>query len=398
VTFSIIQDSSSYDPSVSGHVVLNGVSVTAGIDHSNGTQRMVSLNGPDLQLLNSKLFPSANTAFSVTWADGALLSGNTLNTRSAYYIFTSSQNQIFENNTITNPNLDANAASEGGGGSISLAFCGPCRSQINRNFYFGYNSTSNVTNLGTQGITTDGSNIAYYGKVSGASGNQITLSYQPDWSKVGNSNFQTLILSIIAGTGTGQYEFLQAANGSLLQLVSPFAVQPDATSVVVLTQTHHNLIVAHNSFNAILSQSILVYGDAREVAIENNAMENGGQGIGVFAPAPYAPMDYEPNFNVEVLNNQITGTPGNPYFPTTAAVSTGGEGAGFTLNTPQGAGLSGLLVRGNTIQGPQAFKWGDGQQNVTSLLEENNVGTQLGGIHGASTALSAAVLLESVNY
>jgi hypothetical protein len=92
-------------------------------------------------------------------------------------------------------------------------------------------------------------NIAYYGTVTGASGNHITLAYNPDFSGVGNSNPQTLFVSIIAGTGVGQYQFVQSMNGLLVTLVSPFAVQPDSNSVLMLSQVQYNLIFPHNDFN-----------------------------------------------------------------------------------------------------------------------------------------------------
>jgi hypothetical protein len=68
------------------------------------------------------------------------------------------------------------------------------------------------------------------------------------------------------------------------------------------------------------------------------------------------------------------------------------------LTKLQGAGLSGLLVRGNAIQAPQVLQWGNGQNNVTSVLEECKNAAQLGGIWGLVIPLPPAVLFETVNY
>jgi len=360
----------SYDPATVGHVVVNNVFIAGGTDYSSNQQRMIGVVGPDIQILNSQLTPSAGgAAYLLVWTDGSWVSNNTINLEDDETYFTqSSQNQICEHNTISSlpapdrPNPDL----EYGGYSNALGFEEP--SQIVRNIYHGYNNSSNMTHYNSQAITTDGGQVAYYGATASSSGALVTLAYPPDWTWVGNSNFQTLILSVIAGTGLGQYRFLEAVNGQIVQLQSPLAVGLDSTSVVAITQVDANFIFAHNNFNTVLAESISAFGLAREFVIENNSLVDGGLGIGIAAYGPYyTPLNYQHTMNVEVLDNSITGTPGpyyyvhNDYLP-----------AGIYIRAFQGSVISGLLIRGNTIGSPETIAFSNGWNNDTTLLFENN--------------------------
>jgi hypothetical protein len=364
----------SYDPATVGHVVVNNVFIAGGTDYSSNQQRMIGVVGPDIQILNSQLTPSAGgAAYLLVWTDGSWVSNNTINLEDDETYFTqSSQNQICEHNTIsalTTANSPANI--EYGGLGNSSAYDDP--SEITRNIYYGYNSSSNMTHTNDQAITTDGGQVAYYGTTASSSGALVTLAYPPDWNRVGNSNFQTLILSVIAGTGLGQYRFLEAVDGETVQLQSPLAVAIDSTSVVAITQVNANFILAHNNFNTLTAESILLYGLGREFAIENNSLVNGGLGIGIAAYGPYfTPLNYQHTMNVEVLDNSITGTPGDPNFPASGAQSTG-----IYIQAFQGSVISGLLIKGNTISSPQDISFTNGWNNDTSLLLEENEASYL---------------------
>jgi hypothetical protein len=395
----VITDSASYNintswhntPPSSGHVVLNNVSVlvTADQDSANGagSQEMVELLGPDIQILNSTLEAdtgAGSNTLAFVWGHGALISGNTIAAKNwAWYQLTGVQNVIFEGNTIN--------ASAGG---LELPHSDEPRSEINQNIYYGNNSVSNVAN-NSQAFTTDGGQIAYIGNISSVSGNQVTLAYPPDWSQVGNDNLQTLILSIIAGTGTGEYSFVQSVSGQVVTLQQAFAVQPDSASVLFITQVDRNLIFANNTFNQLTNEALLVYGEGMEVTIENNILTNAGYGIGVAAYGPYGQWNYEPTFNVDVINNNITGTSGTYYSPETVA------SAGIYLQQQPGSALSGVLVRGNTIAAPQDVVLTNGCGDETSVLVEDNQATDYPTwmlTTCTTTPFPNAILVQGTNY
>jgi hypothetical protein len=375
-------DIKSPDRAANGHVALNAVRITGG-NRVRGAIGLV-LSGTDIQVVNSQVqlteayITTQNYfAMSLNYTDGSLVSGNYLQ---GIFSYASNQNHIFEKNNIDN---GAVAYMEGFGGWTGG------RSQINRNIYHGYNTTANYLTWNVQAVTTDGGTMAYYGKIGSIANTSLTLAYDPDWSYVGTTNQQTLVVSIIAGTGVGQYKYVKATSGRQITLASAFEVAPDSSSVILISQLHENYLIAHNTYNKVRAEAILVFGLGRSIAIENNTVYNSGRGIGIGAwGSYYGDMNYQSTFNVEVTGNNLSGQASNStgYYPAKACfqdadplcLSTGiylqaGHGLADSGDTNGGgSALSGILVRRNSIQAPQSFTFDDNTSNDTSILAEQN--------------------------
>ena len=162
-----------------------------------------------------------------------------------------------------------------------------------------------------QVITNDGDGGSYFGPVASSTASTVTLAADPAWNWMGTTNPQAAVMAIVFGTGVGQYSFLQSYSGRTINLVTPWKVLPDETSVVVIAQYELNMTIAHNTITNTLGASI-VLGDALEGVIEDNVLTNSGAGILISAFGPYGgPAAYGPVMNTDVLRNTIAVGAGN---------------------------------------------------------------------------------------
>jgi hypothetical protein len=166
-----------------------------------------------------------------------------------------------------------------------------------------------VENIGTIGtnqvIEMDGGAGAYYGSVATATKDTVVLANDPSWFNTGISDLSGVSVAIVLGRGAGQQSFIKGANGRTITLIDPWKVIPDATSIVVITASEQNLIVAHNTFTNTVEQTILI---ARSVdsVVEDNVLKNSGSGIYLCGIGPYGgPAAFNPIINTDVLRNQI---------------------------------------------------------------------------------------------
>lgn len=359
------------DEASSGTFSLNTVSFTITGDQSSGDAGTIKLSGPSAQLINSYI-DSGNPKSSIDleYSASSYITGNYIDAKGGYFSEGTSQNIIIENNKIYGA---AGVHEQGGGPGLSLKFSEFDRSQINRNIYYSYNDFKDIAKWSVPGLTTDGGTIAYYGQVTNAQNDQMSLVYPISYRWVGNSNPQTLAVSIVAGRGVGQYRFIKSISGQNVQVDSPFVVQPDSSSVINISQVHHNVIIARNNFTNIRVESILLYGLGREFLIENNGGTNTGMGIGIAGYGPYQSMNYQSSFNIEVLSNKLSGEHGYYY----AAQEDNNYAAGIYMQSFRGAPMSGVMVRGNSIQAPQSLQFTNGWENITSTIMEKNDSTYL---------------------
>ncbi len=184
---------------------------------------------------------------------------------------------------------------------------------------------------------------------------------------MGTTNPQASVMAIIFGTGVGQYSFVQAYSGRNITLSKPWQVQPDTTSVVVISQYELNMTIAHNAINNTLGASI-VLGNTLEGAAEDNSMENSGGGVVVSAIGPYGgPAAYGPVMNTDVLRNTITVGDGTFIFRDAGLYL-----FGIGIQDFPGCLLSGLMVRGNEVPSINVIYNTDGVNGISANVVELN--------------------------
>jgi hypothetical protein len=358
-------------PLTSGHVFFDNVNFQSTSDESGGNEFMFSLTGPDIQVYDSVFLSGSNYAFSVGWADGAVISGNQIILNDATALgFSDSQNLIMENNSVysqNTPGQGPNGIAGGAGLGISRANNQFGPSALSQDIYVGYNTFKNMGATNQQIITIDGDGGAYYGPIASSTAQAVVLADDPAWNWMGTTNPQAASIAIVTGTGMGQYSLISSYSGKTINLVTPWKVLPDSTSVVVISQYELNITIAHNTLTNTLGTSIVLF-DALEAVVEDNTLTNSGGGILIAGFGPYGgPASYGPTINTDVLRNTMAVGAGNFITP-----SANTNVAGIGISDFPGCLISGLLIRDNTVPPIQSIFSTDGLNLVSAALIEQN--------------------------
>jgi len=358
-------------PATSGHLFFSQVNFQSTSDTSNGAESMFVVAGPDIQVYNSLFLSGSNQVFDVDFGDGGIISGNqfVLNNFTGLGIG-DSQNVIFEDNLAYSqnpPGQGSNGNSGGSGLSIGRGFSQYGPSALSQDIYVGYNTFQNMGSKGQQIITNDGEGGAYYGPVASSTAGTVVLQDDPAWNWMGTTNPQASMMAIISGRGVGQYSLVQSYSGRTIQLITPWKVLPDATSVVVISQYELNMTFAHNTISNTLGVSINLM-DALEGLIEDNVVTNSGYGILISAFGPYGgPASYGPVIDTDVLRNTVTAGAGNFIVP-----SPYNNVAGIGIFDMPGCLLSGLMIRSNAVTATNTIYSTNGLNGISANVIEQN--------------------------
>ncbi len=359
------------NPLTSGHLFFANVNFSSTSDASNGAEQMFAIAGPDIQVYNSTFISGSNQAFDIFYGDGGIVSGNQiiLNNWTGLAI-SDSQNIIFEGNLTysENPLGQGNNGTSGGSGlSITRGNSQWGQSALSQDIYIGYNTFQNMGSGDQQVITNDGDGGSYLGPIASSTATTVTLADDPAWNWMGTTNPQAAVMAITFGTGVGQYSFLQSYSGRTMNLMSPWKVLPDSTSVVGIFQYELNMTIAHNTITNTLGGAI-VLGDALEGVIEDNVLTNAGGGILISAFGPYGgPAAYGPVMNTDVLRNTLAAGEGNLIF-----LDAGNYLWGIGIQDFPGCSVSGLMIRGNVVPAINVIYNTDGVNGISANVIEQN--------------------------
>jgi hypothetical protein len=359
------------NPQTSGHVFIDDVDFQS-TSGSAANEFMFSLAGPDIQIYNSEFLAGSSYVFSMGFADGAVLSGNKIILNNWTGLgFADSQNVIFEHNAIYSQNTPGQGAggyAAGAGLEISRANSQYGPSALSQDIYVGYNTFDNVGSRGQQVVTVDGDGGSYFGPIASSTPGTVVLADDPAWNWLGTTNPSAASIVIVTGTGMGQYSMVSSYSGRTINLVTPWKVLPDSTSVLVISQYELNLTIAHNTMTNTLGTS-LDLSDALEGVIEDNTFTNSGDGILIAAFGPYGgPAAFGPVMNTDVLRNTIAVGAGNFITP-----STNTNLGGIQISDFPGCLISGLLIRDNVVPSKQTMSQSDGWNLISgTLIEQNN--------------------------
>ena len=353
------------DSTHAGHVVLNGVTITANTGLDNVQD--VYLWGPDIQMVNCTLNGPNQTGnmgqlFALNYADGAYINGTNINRGSLQWNYINvCQNVIFEGNNITG--LTTGTADSSGG----MSFTQGANGTINENIYFGGNSISNCLGNDCEAVTIDGGGCDYEGLLSSSSASSMVLANAPDFNAGGGFTrvATQCIIGILAGKGQGQYRVISSYNSATqtVGIAQPWDVVPDTASVVVIIGRERHLIFYGNSVTN--AGELQLYGGAEDCEICNNTFE-GTQGV-LLNSLLYSGA-YQIIVNTNIQNNYLHGTFYKPKTATTYPCNITMEA--FTTGI-----IGGTMVRNNV--GPAAsgtgflaFTQGGLSKRLVAFLEE----------------------------
>lgn len=353
-------------PADSGYVYLTGLQVEATQDLTSGDEQAVFLTGPDIQIYDSTFTNGSFRNLELSYADGAIISGNEFVINGASMVIEDSQDVVFEGNTVRTESPSASGPPTGGL-TVGRANCQFGPSALSQNVYVGYNQFEDTSSPGQQVLVNDGDGGSYYGPVESSTLRSLVLADPPAWNWMGTSNPRASMITVVSGTGVGEYSLIASYSGRTVDLLWPWKVVPDKTSIVAITQYERNMTFAHNTFSNTQGASI-VLSDAVGGMIEDNVLSNSGTGILVSAFGPYGgPAAYGPVLDTDVLDNTISTGRGDLI-----QESADTNIAGIGISDMPGVLLSGLLVRGNVVTPENTIYVTDGWNQLTGALVEGN--------------------------
>jgi Pectate lyase superfamily protein/Right handed beta helix region len=364
------------NPATSGHAFLKNMVFDSTPAGSNGnTWGMVALTGPDIQFYGSTFLSGTFENLAISYGDGGIISKNTFIDDSGLNDLESSQNMIVEENSVYSE------AGPGGTGSaafdLSRHFCEWCQPSVTQNEYIGYNTIQNMGGADNEIILTDGGAGSYFGPVASSSTDTVVLADDPSWISTGTGNLEGLSVAIVQGKGVGQESFVKGVNGSTITLESPWKIMPDSTSLVVITASERDLIIAHNIITNTLGTSILI-ARSFDAVIEDNTLSNSGSGILLWGQGDYGSAStFAPITNTDVLRNQINVGAGDLI-----TKDQGWTYGGIGIYDGEGVMLSGLMVRDNVVPPIQSIFSTNGTNGISANVIEDNQAGLLGTFPG----------------
>lgn len=354
------------NPASSGHIFLLGDRIEATKDLTGGGEQAVFLTGPDIQIYNSQFINNSFLGLVLSYGDGAIISGNEFIINNGWMLIGDSQNVEFAHNTVHTIGGSGTPVPSSGL-SVSRANNQYGASALSQNIYVGHNQFEDLGASNQQILLNDGNGGSYYGPIESVTDTSVVLADPPAWNWMGTSNPRASMISVVSGTGVGEYSLIADYSGRTIKLLWPWKVLPDHTSIVAITQYDRNMTWVHNTFSNTLGVSILL-SDAVGSVVEDNLLTNSGSGILISAFGEYGgPAGYAPVIDTDVLRNTIQPGQGTLIQP---SVDTNVAGIGI-LDMP-GVLLSGLLVRGNQVTAENTIYITNGWNQLSGALVEGN--------------------------
>lgn len=158
--------------------------------------------------------------------------------------------------------------------------------------YFAHNRVRQVYGGDREALTTDGHGTAYFGRVAGVHGTQITLQDASWWGNthkdmITAESFRKTIVSnrptgdfagdewhgvtlyVLSGRGAGQHRNVIECSDRAVTIEMPFAVSPDAHSIVSIGKFQGRHLVIGNEFRDC-KQSVQLYAPCCDSIVAKN--------------------------------------------------------------------------------------------------------------------------------
>lgn len=262
----------------------------------------IRLTGNRLTVSDCDLVGSGRALFLLK-ATNAVVSGNVLNNgRFGWYSITGSSRVIFERNVVSAADL------EGSGGSLNNLWPDVTGSE---NVIFDHNTFKSIYGWDREAVGTDGGGGFYFGPATSLAPDRLSLT-GPANEQVIATTWVGAIVMVADGQGAGQFarvaRFDPAGDDKPMSVTldRKLAVNLDATSVVTVVQMHQNYLVVDNTFEDV-GVATVFYGTGLNHVLAGNVSVRSG---GFFTRGMFY-HHFQPNWQVQILNNRIT--EGNTY-------------------------------------------------------------------------------------
>ena len=175
---------------------------------------------------------------------------------------------------------------------------------VGRNLYFARNRQEALsTHQADYSFTFDAGAAAYFGHLATAEGTRLTLAKDPDYPKwaLEQSDFwKKAVVVIQDGRGAGQWRYVVANRGRQWEVESPFACQPDNSSIVTIVPMNGRVLVVGNRFEDA-NWVNAGYGTSLEVIYAANQLYRCAQLLNYGLTTR---GDFQPSWYVQYLDNE----------------------------------------------------------------------------------------------
>ncbi len=153
--------------------------------------------------------------------------------------------------------------------------------------------------------TFDRGGTAYHGTLAAVAGAKLTLSADPHfekWADARHSLWRKSVVCVVSGRGAGQWRGVAAFAGREWTLAEPFAVTPDARSVVTIVPLCGRALMIGNRFEDA-NWVNAGFGTALDVIYAGNRLARCADLLNYGMASP----EYLcPNFNVQFFDNELS--------------------------------------------------------------------------------------------
>jgi len=287
----------------------------------------VLLRGANFEITDCDLYAS-NYGIRILEAKTGVIARNQIRYGGRGYSFENTERLIFEENLVEGNNLLAI------GNDITTFWNNFCR-----HIYFADNRIQQMFGADREMMTLDAASGAYFGAVAAADGMTLTLAADPvfrDYAPKPHTNWIGAAVQIMEGRGAGQYRFVAAHAGRDWQVDRPWAVLPDATSLISIAPFRGQNLFIGNTFED--GGAFQLYAAAHDSIVAENKGSR-MDGFLVWGLNPHG-WGYQPSWYCQFLDNEIL--EGNGY---------GHRSASFgTLSSDETKAYNGALVRGTVFR------------------------------------------------
>lgn len=301
----------------------------------------IRLTGDRLTVSDCDLVGSGRALYLLK-PTNAVISGNVLNNgRFGWYSITGANRVVFEDNVVAAADL------QGTGGTINNLWADVTGSE---NVIFAHNTFKSMYGWDREAVGTDGGGGFYFGPATSLAPDRLSLT-GPANEQVIATTWVGAIVMVADGQGAGQFarvaRFDPAGDDKPMSVTLDrrLAVNLDATSVVTIVQMHQNYLVVDNTFEDV-GVATVFYGTGLNHVLAGNVSVRSG---GFFTRGMFY-HHFQPNWQVQILNNRIT--EGNAYQAGPDRTTASGEALiAVQAVRPQAYLKQPPLVRGVIVRG-----------------------------------------------
>lgn len=257
--------------------------------YNDGEFWVVDLGGENVNVENCYIAGGAGTLLYQATV-GSVARNNTLKQGHAGFTgFAGNKQTIIEDNMLTMGHL--NSSSMGVTTNMGVVSA--------EDYYFARNTEIDVNSNDRELWTTDGGRGYYYDRILDYKDATVTLL---EGTRFIENQYVDHDLIIAKGKGMGQYRTITSNTASTVTLSSPFAIEPDETSVISIVKRFNNFLLVDNDFNR--GGELQFYSTMmRGVMDGNNIYQSGG--INSLSGMIY--NGFQPAFYTLFTNNTISG-------------------------------------------------------------------------------------------